>query len=532
MKLLTSLQTRIKNLFKISSRLKVEILFFLILCIGIFARVWRVNYLPPGLIADEASTAVDAFSLLHYGYDHNGTSFPIHFISFGSGQNALYGYLLIPFIAFLGLNLITVKLPMLICGILSLPLLFWVTKKTFDKRVALISMFFLSISPWHIMLSRIGLESNLLPFIFLSGYALLLKSFENGRWFIAATTVFAVCLYSYVTAYLIIPVFLGSTFFILYRKNRIDKKYLAAGLVSFILTAIPIGLFIFINLNGLNTIKVGSITIPQLPTQPRFESETVGLANQPFQVLIRNIWTLMTLLFNQYDGIIYNTIKPFGYFYGITFPLAIIGISISLRTWKSSKPAETLLLYAWLGAPVIFGILQPVNINRINIIFIPIIICIALGVDWLGKKIKPLLPLAVTGFLIAFIAFTIVYHGIAYRDMADIKFHTGLLSAIQYARSAGQGPICVTDRIDMPYIFVLFVEKTDPANYINSIQYVEESSPFRNVRSLLRYTFGKENCENSRDTVYLFRKDDGFPKTGRKYDVEFFHEFLVFSPKP
>lgn len=84
----------------------------------------------------------------------------------------------------------------------------------------------------------------------------------------------------------------------------------------------------------------------------------------------------------------------------------------------------------------------------------------------------------------------------------------------------------------MPYIYVLFVEKPDPASYINTIQYIYNDGPFRQVRSVLRYTFGKENCVDQPDTVYLFRSDDGLPKTGGKYSVEAFNDFRVFVPKP
>ena len=101
-------------------------LFLLILGLGIFARTWEFNRLPPGLTADETSNGVDAFSLYHFGIDRNGVSYPIQFISWGSGQSALYGYLLIPFIALFGLSTAVIRIPMLISGIITLPLVFLV----------------------------------------------------------------------------------------------------------------------------------------------------------------------------------------------------------------------------------------------------------------------------------------------------------------------------------------------------------------------------------------------------------------------
>jgi hypothetical protein len=57
----------------------------------------------------------DAYDLGHYGTDHNGISDPVLLTSFGSGQNALYAYVLIPFV-YHSLTPLTVRLPMLVRG--------------------------------------------------------------------------------------------------------------------------------------------------------------------------------------------------------------------------------------------------------------------------------------------------------------------------------------------------------------------------------------------------------------------------------
>jgi hypothetical protein len=84
----------------------------------------------------------------------------------------------------------------------------------------------------------------------------------------------------------------------------------------------------------------------------------------------------------------------------------------------------------------------------------------------------------------------------------------------------------------MPYIYVLFLEKPDPASYLNSIQYLDANGHFWQVRSLLRCTFGKHYCPNLPDTAYLLRFDDRLTMTGSKYNVEGFTDFQVYTPKP
>ncbi|MBE0680533.1 MAG: glycosyltransferase family 39 protein [Anaerolineales bacterium] len=160
------------------------ILLSLILLLGILIRAWNFGSLPSGLNQDEASSAVDAYYLYHYGVDRNGISYPVHFIAWGSGQSLLYGYLLIPFVAS-GLNPITTRLPMLLLGVLTLPIMYLVGYRTAGRRFALIAVFLLAVSPWHIMMSRWGLEDNTLPFVFLVGYLCMLLSTRNNHWYAA-----------------------------------------------------------------------------------------------------------------------------------------------------------------------------------------------------------------------------------------------------------------------------------------------------------------------------------------------------------
>ena len=118
----------------------------------------------------------ESFSILNYGIDRNGKTLPVFLISWGSGQNALYTYLLLPFVYLFGLSSLTIRLPMAILGCISLYAFYAILKSIFNKRIALIGLFLLAISPWHIMKCRWGLESNTFPDIILIATALLISS--------------------------------------------------------------------------------------------------------------------------------------------------------------------------------------------------------------------------------------------------------------------------------------------------------------------------------------------------------------------
>jgi 4-amino-4-deoxy-L-arabinose transferase-like glycosyltransferase len=75
-------------------------------------------------------------------------------------------YLAMPFFGLFGSSVASLRAQNVIVGILSLPALYVVLRRTGDKTLALLATFLLAISPWHIMDSRWTL-AGLLPTLFL-----------------------------------------------------------------------------------------------------------------------------------------------------------------------------------------------------------------------------------------------------------------------------------------------------------------------------------------------------------------------------
>jgi len=511
---------------------RTQVVFVIILLIGIFARIWEFRTLPPGLHHDEAAIGMEAYYLYHYGVDRNNISYPIHFIGWGNGQNAPHAYLIIPFIALLGLSISVIRLPILLSGIATLPFIYLIFKRTVDEKFGLFAMFCIAISPWHILLSRWGLESNLLPFIFTVGYFFLLKTKDDWRWFIPANVIFAVCLYTYGTTYAFLPIFLFFAIGILLRSGTLTISQVIIGLLIVATLGLPVILFVLINIFGLDSIHLGPITIPHMPTLSRFQGEGAMFQSNPLKVIYSYLLGLLNLLISQNDFRIRNVMPAYGYFYRFTFPLAVLGVWAALRTIKERR-VEKLLLIAWLGAAFILGMLEPVIVNRINIIFIPVIILIAYSIYWLSSSFRIVMPVAIAVLLIAFSFFTYDYHGKAYKLEAGKEFYTGLLSAIKYAQSQGDNmPICITTyKMYQPYIFVLYTERTPPSEYLGSIHYVDPANPLREVDQLGRYTFGLDNCADDPKSSYVlfFKEKPDHPKW---YVSKRFDSYVVYAPKP
>ena len=188
----------------------VAVSFFLIL--GSLVRVSFLDSFPSGLNQDEASAGYEAFAILTTGMDRHGNQAPVHFVSWGSGQNVLYSYLAIPFIALLGNTTIALRLPMALLSCVTLYALYYTIASLKDEKTALLFLAFLAINPWHISKSRWALESNLFPELVLLTFLLLLYSIRKQKYvfFYLSAFLFGLSSYSYGTSYFFLFFFILS----------------------------------------------------------------------------------------------------------------------------------------------------------------------------------------------------------------------------------------------------------------------------------------------------------------------------------
>jgi len=511
------------------------ILFSVILAIGIFARVWEFATLPPGLNVDEASIGVEALYLAKYGVDRYGFSYPVHLISWGSGQNALYAYVLIPFVALRGINAFSVRLPMMLAGLLSIPLMFIAGKKLFGEKFGLLAMFFFAISPWHIVNSRWAVESNIMPFFFLIAFTALIFANKNNWWFLVSCVSFALCLYAYGTAYVGVPVFMLMTISYLYYLKRISTPQLATGLIAFTILAAPIGLFILVNTLRLDTITLGPVTIPRLPVEARYETMAAVFGSNPLQAIGENASIIFKVLWSQEDAFPWNFVAGYGYFYRFTFPLVLAGFVFTLPLKKfQENRTERWFLFAWMIASILIGLAHPVNLTRINLIFTPIVLCIALFIWEVDKRVPYILPASGLVFFIGFIFFNRTYHGDEYRARASGVFNEGIVPAIEYATQKSNSLVCFTEQKYSLYIYVLLTQKYHPSEYVDQLEWIDPldpADPARTPRSLMNYRFKLEDCVGDPQAVYVLDLKEIPPVSGIEFKDKKFGKFLVYMPK-
>lgn len=454
----------------------------LLLLLGCALRLFALGKIPGGLNQDEASALYDAWALLRYGIDRNGYAWPVLLRAWGSGQNILYSVLSMPFIALFGLNTLAGRLPMAVLGCVSLPL-FWAMARTErGESCALWVLLALTVNPWHVLLSRWALESNLLPFMLLLGVYLLQRTEEREEWLIAAAAVFALSLYAYGTAYFFLIIFLPFASLLLWRKKTVSLKIFLLSLCVFITLALPVSLCQLRNALRLGEGRFLFFSLPELAEGRQNATSILGGGSYK-----QNIRKLLLLLWSQNDGLIWNYAGKYGLLYGKSgFLLSLAGVGFALKDRKE----HWLLL--WLFCAFIACGCVEVNVNRTNMLFLPLVFFQGVALFKFGEALKQpalvALPLLIAAFFFARFCFT------DYADQVAPCFYDGLQEAIEDASEREKETKFCSYSVNMPYIFVLFTEKIPPQTYLSSVEYMNPDSAFEWVSSLEGWHFGSVPC--------------------------------------
>lgn len=486
-----------ENLKEFIKSNKFEIILFFILIIGSLVRVCGIDKMPNALNVDEASSGYEAYSIMKYGIDRNGNSYPVFLYSWGEGQNALLSYIMIPFIAIIGLSEFSIRLPMAIIGIISLYAFYYLLKNIFDnKKIALLGVTFLAITPWHIMKSRWGLESNIFPDLILLSFLMLTLGLKNKKQIlkILSFVILGVSAYAYSTSYLFLPIYvLGTLGYLIYKKQiSVKEAILYLGIVFIV--SLPIILYVIINMFNLNQITILNITIPKLKLN-RYESTTTIFSGKLIENCLQNLKNLALLLITQSDNLNWNALPAYGICYIVSIPFFIIGVRTSKKEYSDNLYNQ--IIKIWMISSVILAMFCIININRINIIFLPCIYYVVLGIYQIIKKYEFVRPLVIIMYATLFSLFILEYSKQDFNEY--LTFTSGVKELSDYCKEADSEQIYCYYSFKEPYIYMLFYQEYDTNDFIKTVEHFRNDGKFDDIKAFGKYRFylPKEINENS-----------------------------------
>ena len=457
-------------------------IFFLLLALGVFARLYRFGAAPPGLNQDEAFAAYDAWALLHYGTDSSLHRFPVYLTAWGSGMNALESYLMIPFLALFGVRTWVIRLPQMILALCALPAAFSVGRRLGGKRGGLCTLAVLSLCPWHILLSRWALESNMAPNLLLLGLCFFLKGKEDARFLPVSALCCGLALYAYSPIWSVMPLLLG--LMLLYQRPKADRWLLGSGVILAVL-ALPLIGFLAVNYGLMDEFSVGPFSVPRLVQMRMGE---ISLSHVP-----DNLKTMLRILLTQSDGLKWNSPGRFGLLYPVALPFGLLGFAALLyrafTALRDGRYDPAVLLLIWLCAGTGLTALISVNINRMNFLLMPIVLTVAFGAETilrLPERYVRAVAALLLAVLLVFFGFFARYYFTEYAPSLKGEFPAGWDEALGEALRH-DGTIYVTRTLHYPKL--LLRSETSPEEFNATVEYEYYPAQYLSPRRFGRFVY-------------------------------------------
>lgn len=474
------------------------------LMVGVILRLIYLQY-PYGINLDEAIAGYDAWCIAHYGVDQHLNSYPVYLKSWGSGQSALYAYLSAPLISLFGFSLPIHRLPMAIVSSLSIVVLYYTVRKVgFSKFFVFLLTLFFALNPWHLTKSRWALDCNLAPDLVLIGTCLILLAYYTKHvkkqilLFMSGFVAFGLAAYGYGVAWFMLPIYSLLLFIFLFKKKRISIKACVLSIVGTLVVTFPLILFAFQLATGGDALSIGSISIPKLNEG---RQETASITSLAVNELPDYLFTVGKSLANGYDQLLTNSFPYTGQFYnpiGWIFILIAFGFFI----WKKKLNTLDIFFLFWLIAciPIIFFVAY--NVNRWNMLWIPLIYFCARGIDLcIAKRTIPKII-----FYVCFAALTTVF-ALNYKLIHDKGFEHGIEDAVAITSSPKIDTVYFSHRVQYPAI--LFYDPISPYVFDQTKVEVDKDAAFIHLTQFGKYTIGiPPKIEPKPRTAYVVHNGD------------------------
>jgi hypothetical protein len=240
---------------------------------------------------------------------------------------------------------------------------------------------------------------------------------------------------------------------------------------------------------------------------------------------LRNLTTLWNMIARQSDGLFWNVIGPHGLIFPFGTGFALVGLLSELQALRWTRIYQPrVILFLWLVTALALAAVQDSNINRINLLWLPVVYLAGCGLRAVART--RLATLALVGVHLWLFAFFLSAYFGAYRQQTSSAFFPSFGQAINFASDQVPGKICVTNSPFMAYSFVLFYRRTDPHQFVKTVVYQPNTGEFQQVLAFDRYTFGTDRCPADTEAFIVDNgKVDDF--RGRAASIHPFSNYTV-----
>ena len=465
---------------------KANALFLLILFVAGVLRFYQLGSIPLGLQQDEASIGYEAYILARFGIDRNGYTWPVYPITWGCGGGSpLLIYLNVLSIRLFGTGIVKLRMIPAVCGVLTILFFYLVLriafeKKTYRNELSLLGAGFLAICPWHVILSRWSLDCNIMPFnLVFALYLFMIANRKKSTFLYALSSMaFAICMYSYGAATIVIPLFLVFISIYCICKKEITWKQLAISIGAFVIVFSPLLWFYLVNYCGLPEFFSKSLTVNRF-TSARTGEALIALSDLPKKLLSNLKSVLLTASVGDEQHTLAHFYPGYATLYKFTFPVTFLGLIIAIK--DRFKELSDAIFGLLVLANIILSIVIVPDTNRMVLIYVPFIYFFIKGMEFVITKSGKLFVCLIALLLLGAMSFAKDYFG-DYNVYATSIFMPGYGDAIKraYELTGDDNMIYSTyDGLSSPFMLALYYTEYDPYKFVSTVEYRNEQDEFR-----------------------------------------------------
>lgn len=265
----------------------------------------------------------------------------------------------------------------------------------------------------------------------------------------------------------------------------------------------PIIIFVLINSFDFPAIELPFLTIPRM-VQNRYETITTLFSGNIIINSLKNFLNSIVMLVFQSDGLPWNSMEGFGIMYIFSLPLTIVGI---IKEFKRKNEISN-IINLWFLVSFLMLFICEANINRCNIIMIPIVYYTVIGIYEAIEKFDIFKYVILIIYLIYFIMFEYEYFNLDWSQY--YTFVNGVQEIVDYVENIEDVEnIYFPYDIKEPYIYVLFYSKMSPYVFKDTVQKKSSNGTFENIKAFGKYKFYDEVMfEEDRKNLYIIRNQD------------------------
>lgn len=501
-----------------------KILLLFIILVAVLLRFWQLGINPPSLTWDEASWGYNSYSLGIDAKDEFGRFLPVNYLeSFGDFKPPMYAYLGILPVKLFGLTEFATRFPSAFFGVLTVLITYFLVKQIFyssskKEWYGLAAAGILSISPWHIMLSRAAFEANVATFFLVCGLWLFLRGVNGRPWsYILSLLMFVCSLYTFNTSRIVAPLLVITCVLLFWRELFNQKKqFIIAGIIG-LLVFFPLVKFLITPQAALRFKEVNifsDVEVVKISNQ-----EIANEHNATFSKIVHNRRFLYTVSFFRHyfdnlnpsflfitgDGNPKFSTRDLGELYIWDLPFFIIGIFLLF----SKKEGRWYIIPLWL----VLGIIPAATARetphalRIEATLPTFQILIAYGlvntVGFLRKVLFKKWFIVVITIVIVSLLSSVGYflHGYYYHYPQEYsgEWQYGYKDSIAYVSShlAYYDEVDITNALGRPYIYYLFYTKMSPKDFREESVVTRDVFGFVTVAKVNKFIFPESLSNNS-----------------------------------